>query len=219
MPREVDSALNEDLTRDSQEMLNSFVKNLLMQPREILEGLCVRQFFAPREGDYEKELGVISDDSRDARGTNHEQGMDNPSRHYSRDHLNGAGYSGQSATPRQVSDPYQGTWYNAQPNNLQRHGADVCFVEGGAQQSMQAGAMKVKMYFEGDLIALRVPTDVQYEQLCSRIRERTKRGRDGQLELFYKDERSGNKLNLMSDNDLDRALRDNEKLLLYAEVV
>jgi bud emergence protein 1 len=219
VPREVDSALNEDLTKDSQEMLNTFVKNLLMQPREILEGLCVRQFFAPREGDYEKDSGIISDEPRDARGARPGQGVDDPSRHYSRDHLNGAGYSGHSTTPRQVSDPYQGTWCNAQLNGLQKHSADGCFVEGGTHQPIQGGAMKVKMYFEGDLIALRVPTDVQYEQLCSRIRERTKRGRDGELQLFYKDERTGNKLNLMSDDDLSRALRDNEKLLLYAEVV
>lgn len=79
--------------------------------------------------------------------------------------------------------------------------------------------MKVKMYYNGDLIALRVPSDVQYKQLCDKIRDRLKLTDGDQLQLFYKDEQTANKLNLMSDNDLDYALQRNEKLLLYAEVV
>ena len=79
--------------------------------------------------------------------------------------------------------------------------------------------MKVKLYFNGDLIAIRVPSDIQYQQLHDKIRDRLKVGEEEQIQLFYKDEPTGNKPSLMSDNDLDYALQRNEKLLLYVEVV
>lgn len=79
--------------------------------------------------------------------------------------------------------------------------------------------MKVKLYFNGDLIAIRVPTDIQFNPLCNKIRDRLKVSSNEQLQLFYKDEPTGDKPSLMSDNDLDYALQRNEKLLLYVEVV
>lgn len=82
-----------------------------------------------------------------------------------------------------------------------------------------AAAMKVKMYYNGDLIAIRVPTDITFEQLCDKIRDRLKVSSNEQIQLFYKDEPTGNKPNLISNDDLDFALQRNEKLLLYVEVV
>jgi bud emergence protein 1 len=79
--------------------------------------------------------------------------------------------------------------------------------------------MKVKMYYNGDLIAIRVPTDIQFQQLHDKIRDRIKLIDGDQLQIFYKDELTGDKPSLMSDNDLDYALGRNEKLLLYVEVV
>ena len=79
--------------------------------------------------------------------------------------------------------------------------------------------MKVKMYYNGDLIAIRVPSDISYQQLFDKIRDRLKVPEGEQMQLFYKDEATGDKPNLMSDNDLDYALQRNEKLLLYVEVV
>lgn len=79
--------------------------------------------------------------------------------------------------------------------------------------------MKVKMYYNGDLIAIRVPNDISFNALFDKIRDRLKVPEGDQMQLFYKDEASGDKPNLMSDNDLDYALQRNEKLLLYVEVV
>lgn len=87
------------------------------------------------------------------------------------------------------------------------------------QQGQAGASMKVKMYFNDDLIAIRVPTDIQFQQLYDKIRDRLKVSDNDQLQLFYKDEATGDKPNLMSDNDLDYALQRNEKLLLFVEVV
>jgi len=77
--------------------------------------------------------------------------------------------------------------------------------------------MKVKIYFGDDLIAIRVPTDIQYQQLYEKIRERLKIPQGEEIALFYKDETSGERPSLLSNNDLDFALRRNDKLIIYVE--
>lgn len=77
--------------------------------------------------------------------------------------------------------------------------------------------MKVKIYFGDDLIAIRVPTDIQYQQLYEKIRERLKIPPGEEIALFYKDEASGERPGLLSNNDLDFALQRNDKLIIYVE--
>ncbi|KAH7319866.1 hypothetical protein B0I35DRAFT_478171 [Stachybotrys elegans] len=180
--------------------LDAYVKNLLGQPAYIARCNLVKQFFAPREGDYEVDPNTQGEEYRLSQGSQQSSSGSpgNGSRQTSQNNLNGGGYSGLSATPRQMSN-----------GNI------------GAQsvQAQPGAAMKVKLYYNGDLIAIRVPTDIQFEQLCDKIRDRLKVSPSEQLQLFYKDEPTGDKPNLMSNNDLDFALQRNEKLLLYVEVV
>ena len=77
--------------------------------------------------------------------------------------------------------------------------------------------MKVKIYFGEDLIAIRVPNDIQYQQLYDKIRERLKIAQGEEIALYYKDEASGERPGLVSNNDLDSALQRNDKLIIYAE--
>ena len=79
--------------------------------------------------------------------------------------------------------------------------------------------MKVKLSFNGDLIAIRVPNDIQFRDLYEKIRERLKSPAGEQIQLFYKDEATGDRPSMISNNDLDLALQRNEKLLLYVEQV
>jgi bud emergence protein 1 len=79
--------------------------------------------------------------------------------------------------------------------------------------------MKVKLSFNGDLIAIRVPTDIQFRDLYEKIRERLKIPATEQIQLSYKDEATGDRPPMISNNDLDMALQRNDKLLLYIEQV
>ncbi|UKZ79988.1 hypothetical protein TrVFT333_007752 [Trichoderma virens FT-333] len=124
----------------------------------------------------------------------------------SRHNLSGNGYTGLSATPRQVSNPQ--SVMQQMPSQPQQ-----------AQQPQAGAAMKIKMYYNGDLIAIRVPTDIQFQQLCDKVRDRLKVSPNEQVQLFYKDEQTGDKPSLTNDADLDDALNRNEKLMLYVEVV
>lgn len=86
-----------------------------------------------------------------------------------------------------------------------------------ANNGQQPSAMKVKIYFGDDLIAIRVPTEIQYQALYDKIRDRLKIPAGEEIFLSYKDEGSGNRPNLISDNDLDIALSRNDKLIIYVE--
>ncbi|KAK5987986.1 Protein scd2/ral3 [Cladobotryum mycophilum] len=197
------SYVTDAITEGRLHNLDAYVKNLLNQPPYISRCTLVKQFFAPREGDYEIDPATVDEEYRLSQGSQ-PSSTDSPanadSRQSSRNNLNGSGYSGLSATPRQMS----GSQHSAPPQS-----------QSGQTQVAQ---MKIKMYYNGDLIAIRVPTSIQYEQLCDKIRDRLKLSPNEQLQLFYKDEPSGDKPAMMSNDDLDFALQRNEKLLLFVEV-
>lgn len=196
--------------------LDAYVKNLLGQPDYIANCNLVRQFFAPREGDYEIDING-GDDYRLSAGSA-QSSADSPregaSRQSSRNNLNGNGYGGLSAprqdqggqpqVTRQTSSLSQPSQTSLSPGMQQQQ-----------QQQQQVSAFKVKLFFNGDTFVIRVPSDTDFQQLYDRVRERVKVG--GELQLFYRDEGSGDKLSLMSDNDLNYALDHNEKLVIFVE--
>ncbi|TFB00346.1 Protein scd2/ral3 [Trichoderma ghanense] len=203
------SYVTDAITEGRLHNLDAYVKNLLNQPPYISRCTLVKQFFAPREGDYEMDPATVEEEYRLSQGS---QGSSSGSHanpdsvQSSRNNLSGSGYNGLSATPRQVSNPQQ-VMQQQVPSQP-------------AQQPGQASAaMKIKMFYNGDLIAIRVPTNIQFQQLCDKVRDRLKVSPNEELQLFYKDEQTGNKPSLTNDADLDYALERNEKLMLYVEVV
>lgn len=103
------------------------MKNLLNQPAYISRCNLVKQFFAPREGDYEIEQNANGEEYRLSQGSQ-PSSTDSPagaSRQSSRNNLNGNGYSGLSAMPRQMSNGYQGM---ISSSNVMRHLSQFCQV-------------------------------------------------------------------------------------------
>ncbi|KAJ9136514.1 Protein scd2/ral3 [Pleurostoma richardsiae] len=195
--------------------LDAYVKNLLAQPQYISRCNLVKQFFAPREGDYEIDPNTQGEDYRLSGGSqpsSTDSPRDGASRQSSRNNLNsnGNGYAGLSAAPAQRGP-------NGQPPMTRQ----VSSLSQPSQTSLSPGlnAMKVKLSFNGDLIAIRVPTDIQFRDLYEKIRERLKIPATEQIQLSYKDEATGDRPPMISNNDLDMALQRNDKLLLYIEQV
>lgn len=91
--------------------LDAYVKNLLGQPAYISRCNLVKQFFAPREGDYEIDPNSTGEEYRLSQASQ-PSSTDSPangdSRQSSRNNLNSNGYSGLSATPRHMSMGNQG---------------------------------------------------------------------------------------------------------------
>lgn len=90
--------------------LDAYVKNLLGQPAYISRCTLVKQFFAPREGDYEMDgnaNGQDYRDSQDSRQSSSGSPRNGDSRHGSQNNL-GGGYGGMAAQQRQASGPGPG---------------------------------------------------------------------------------------------------------------
>ncbi|KAI5922552.1 SH3 domain-containing protein [Camillea tinctor] len=195
--------------------LDAYVKNLLGQPAYIAKCNLVKQFFAPREGDYEVDPTANGDEYRLSAGSRSstDSPRDGNSRQSSRNNLNGNGYSGLSAAPRQMQNGQQQV--TRQASSLSQP-SQTSLTPGINQAS---SAFKVKLFFQGDTFLIRVPSDTNFQLLYEKIRERTKVPGSEQIQLFYRNEQSGDKLSLLSDNDLNYALEHNEKLVIFVEQV
>ncbi|RYP24050.1 hypothetical protein DL765_000778 [Monosporascus sp. GIB2] len=194
--------------------LDAYVKNLLGQPEYISRCNLVKQFFAPREGDYEIDPNQNGDDEyRLSGGSGSSAELPHgASRQSSGNNLDGNGYGGLSAASRQDEQPPM----NRQGSSLS-HPSQTSLNPGMNQAS--SSSFKVKLFFSGDTFLIRVPSDIDFQQLFERVKERTKVTSPDQIQLFYRDEQSGDKLSLMSNNDLNYALDHNEKLVIFAEQV
>ena len=196
--------------------LNAYVGNLLGQPPYISRCNLVRQFFKPREGDYEIDPTGLEEEYR-LSGGSQPSSADSPrpgtSRQSSKQNLNGNGYAGLSAAP--TRQPGQGAPppMNRQASSLSQPSQNS-LSPGGRQTG---GVIKVKLSHNGNIFAILIPADIPFRELYQRIAERLKIPQGDQMQLSYKDERQDKKPPLMSDDDLDSALESNEKLLIYVE--
>lgn len=199
--------VTDQITEGRLHNLDAYVKNLLGQPEYIARCQLVKQFFAPREGDYEidapDDYRLSAGSVRSSTGSQH---IDH-SRQSSSNNLDANGYPASAAAPRQMQQP-----------EMMRQ---VSSLSQPSQASMSPGppqplsAFKVKLFYNGDTFLIRVPSDTNFMQLYDKIRERVKSA--GELQLFYRDEQNGDKLALMSDDDLNYALDHNEKLVIFVE--
>lgn len=202
------------ITEGRRHNLDSYVKNLLDQPPHISSCNLVKQFFSPREGDYEIDPSVAREEYRFSGGSG--PSSDSPADGLSLQSQAGNSnrYSaGQGMPQRQLSIG------NGQPPmNHQISGLTQASQTSLSPAIMQGGAqMKVKLHFNGDIIAIRVPTDIPFQALNDKILDRLKIPQGEHVQLSYKDDASGEKPPLMNDEDLDIALQRNEKLLVYVE--
>ena len=198
--------------------LDAYVKNLLTQPPYISRCALVKQFFAPREGDFEIDPSAEYDGSQpSSAGTP----PDGASRQSSRGNLNGNGYGGLSAAPaRQVNQNANGgqAQYPTGPTR------QISSLSQPSQTSLQNGAnaavsaMKVKIYFGEDLFAIRVPRDIQCQQLYEKVRERLKISPGEEIAMYYRDEITGDNPPLNDNKDLKLASQKGDKLIITVEL-
>jgi len=220
--------------------LDEYVKKLISMPQHISKCYLVRQLFSPREGDFEMDPNAIGEDYRLSGASQHSsppQFSRTASRQSSRGNIDGSNGYGQQGMPapqtrsnhqrNQSSAPAtnngvtQAAHYrnpsdmhpqaiNRQPSSLTQASQSS---GGAAPTPAPAGALKIKVFFQDDLIAIRVPSDISFQQLNEKLKDRLKVQED--IKIQYKDEPSSGYAELLSDNDLDVALQRNPKLTLY----
>ncbi|RKF59486.1 Protein scd2/ral3 [Erysiphe neolycopersici] len=196
------SHVTDAITQGRQNSLDKYVKDLLIQPSYISRCQMVREFFVPREGDTEISPDSLNEDYRlsgDSLQSSNDSATDGMSRISSQGNLHSSNLSGLTAAPQRA--PY--------PQTKTESTMSV--------PSSQMSSMKVKIYFGDDLIAIRVPTDIQFDRLVDKIRDRLKIPTGQIFTLSYKNESSSERPLLLSNNDLDQALSRNDKLVIYVE--
>lgn len=110
---------------------------------------------------------------------------------------------------------------NRQPSSLTQasghssatHQSATAGPNGSMTNVVSSGALKIKVWFDEDCIAIRVPSDISFPQLKDKLKDRLKV--QDEIVVQYKDEPSGNFAELLSDRELDMALERNPKLQLF----
>ena len=218
------------ISNGRRESLDVYVKQLLSLPDYISRCQLVRSLFAPREGDFELDPKAMEEDFRLSRASQQSSSAANSlSRQSSHQQLNG-GYGqsrGQNApryqTPTQQQQSQNTAYGNAGMHSMQRQMSSLTQASGTSGHGTSAspnppaasssGALKIKVWFEDDCIAIRVPADITFLQLRDKLHERLKV--KDELMIQYKDEPTNGYVELLSDHDLDIALQRNPKLQLY----
>ena len=227
------------ISNGRRESLNQYVKELLALPPYISRCDLVRELFAPRDGDYELDPDKVTENFRHSSGSQQSSLAGSlsrtASRQSSRGQMNGGpnGYGGMSVPPQNPAQPrsqngasaghfrnqsdYQ--YHNAikpQPSSITQASSNSSQQQNNSTTNVNAsGALKIKVKFQDDLIAIRVPSEISYQQLKEKLKDRLKIPDD--ILISYQDERSGQNFDMTNDRDLDIAVDSCQKLVLTVD--
>ena len=203
--------------------LDEYIGKILQMPPHISKCDLVRQLFAPRAGDFEIDPNALGDDYRlsgASQQSSHNEASYSASRQSSSSQMNGGGaYGNTPALPGQHAHQrgqasmsgggpqVPGPFLHSQPSTVTQASASS-----STKAAHPGGAMKVKVFFQEDIIVIRVPSDIRFQQLKDKLRERLKLNDD--IQVQYRDESAADFVDMRDDNDLETALQQNPKLTL-----
>ncbi|KAL2429955.1 Protein scd2/ral3 [Exophiala dermatitidis] len=210
--------------------LDEYIKKILTMPPHISKSMLVRNLFKPRPGqDFEIDPNALGEDYR-LSGASQQSFQQQPASRTSSNPQQpqqqpggvgaGAGYGGmpppgpQGARTSQQRSQMQGLGLGGPPY---LHSQASNLTQASTSSSLKAGnssaMMKIKVFYQDDIIAIRVPQDILFSQLKEKLMDRLKVGEN--IVIQYKDEATNSLLDLQNDDNLDVALQRNPKLTLY----
>ncbi|KAJ5580881.1 hypothetical protein N7450_007182 [Penicillium hetheringtonii] len=178
--------------------LDEYIKKLLSMAPHIARCQLVRQLFAPRQGDFEIDPSAFGEEAR-----------------YSGESQQSSSGAPMNSSQDRVSQqraPGGPSLSNGGPPAMNRQPSSITQASGTSNSS----AMKVKVFFQDDLIAIRIPSGVTLQHLKDKLSDRLKIQED--IIVQYRDESSGTYVDLMSDADLENAMQRNTKLTLFVSI-
>lgn len=228
------------ISNGRRESLNQYVHELLALPPYISRCELVKDLFTPREGDHELDPDRVTEDYRHSGGSQHSSFTGSlsrtASRQSSRGQMNGAnGYGGAMGPPQhkvthqrsqnstngttsgqQYRNQSEYQYPNAvkpQPSTITQTSNSSSAPNNSTTNVNASGALKIKVSFQDDLFAIRVPSEIGFQQLKDKLQDRLKVQED--VMIKYKDEPTNEYVDMLSDRDLDMALSRNQKLTLF----
>lgn len=221
------------IAEERREDLDVYVRELCILPSHIKSHELVKLFFAPREGDVESsratnmapqpsiartDIGGRTSQTPSQRTSNQTQ--------QSFDSRSSAGQQRPAQLARVGSSPI-----NATPpatGGMSRNHTEPSRSMSGSQQSPilespQDGYsssrppppfIKIKIFFQDDIIVIRTPPDVSYDHLMEKMHERLGKPFTN---VRFRDSLSGELYDITNDGELAAALQASEKLVLIAD--
>ena len=212
--------VNDQITNQRQIDLNIFVREVCALPSYISDHSLVQRFFAAREGDIESPeptslipQPIVPQASPARQASNHRKPSAASSKsntlHESQPEL----ISPRKASADASTSPYKNT------SATSPYGANTSTTSVDTRSPTPASNnpanmpayLKIKCFYEDNVVAIRVPPDVTYDELLAKLE--TRLGTTG-LAAKYRDEDSGTLKSLASNYDLEVALAENSKLVL-----
>jgi len=192
-------------------------------PPHISKSMLVRKLFAPRHGDFEIDPNAIGEDYR-LSGASQQSAPREQSAQGSRQSSNSQQGYGMATTamnrgPHQRAQPSMSAASGfAGQHAPHLHTQASTLTQGSTASSAKAsgGAMKIKVHLAGEIVAIRVPQDISYDALKSKIRDRL--GVNDDIFIRYHDGTTDSRVDMLGDEDLDAAIQRNPtKLALYVD--
>ena len=240
--------VTDNITEGRRENLDQYLRELLGMAQHIICSSLVRNFFAPREGDYEVDPAVVdlNDHARSAEPqqryshasqtaqsvhsrTQSRQGSNAGTHQHSQSQASNSPYThqrGQASLSANAPPQQQGHYrspseytQNPPPANTQQPPR----AAGGPPLS--TGPVKVKAWFDRETcVVIRMPPRGQfnfgdlYQKIVDRRKLEFKDEAEVDLDIEYRDEENGEYYRLEGDEDLEISVERNEKLTLAVRV-
>ena len=212
------------ISNGRRENLNEYIRKILSMPPHISKCNLVRQFFSPRQGDFEIDPSAIGEDYR-LSGASQQSLQQVQSRQSMNSPTEGAAYGGMP--PPGVRPMHQRNQQSASATGgvpgangagpfLHTQGSTLTQASGSSAQTANnnaGGAMKIKVFFQEDIIAIRVPVNISFAGLKQKLINRLRVNED--ILIQYKDEQTNSYIDMENDSELEVALTRNPKLTLY----
>ena len=122
------------------------------------------------------------------------------------------GSNGTSQYRNQPDYQYQNA-VKPQPSTITQNSTHSSAPNTSTTNVNASSALKIKVNFQDDLIAIRVPSEISFPQLKDKLQDRLKVQEE--ILIRYKDEPTGEYIEMLSDRDLNVALQRNQKLTLF----
>lgn len=193
--------------------LDEYIKKIVSMPPHISKSMLVRNLFKPRPPqDFEIDPNAMNEDYRLSGGSQQSlQRIQSNQAPHSQSYDGMPPPSARSSHQRgQLSMSANG---GAPPPLLhQASNLTQASQSSSVRAANPGGALKIKVFFQDEIIAIRVPQDITFSALVDKLTERLKVHEA--IIVQYRDERTGSLMNLQNDDQLDAAIQNNPNLRL-----
>jgi bud emergence protein 1 len=220
------------IAEERKDDLDLYVRELCLLPQHIKNHELVKTFFSPREGDVESSRATnmapqpfISRDNSAGRNSQNSQNRGSNQTQQSFD-SHGSGQPRTlplsrvgSSPPGNISQTSVGmTKTHTEPsrkNSSMSSGSQPAETQDNPYTVRPAPPfIKIKIFFQDDIIVIRTPPDVSYDHLIEKMTDRLGKPFSS---VRYRDSMSGELYDIANDGDLSAALQASEKLVLIAD--